>query len=421
MKNYYLIVRYRDNNEVQAVELNSKWYLDGCKSDIFLKANFLEAIDLITTKFKNREEMLKRMKENGYIRSCNADVFIASKRIINRKEELNCCEVIYNTKNNSRVVELRNIAKASLNNNMSVENLKIKKIFDKLVNKFFYDNEFRNYLKSSFSNIYKILVEMNFWTPGSAKPVYNAKYGNNWVLSSYFVIRSIIDAMNRYDFYYNVDGILDANYLSENEIERKQVENELLVKLDKNYIEGQCNLLDLGIIRNNTITNENDAPDIEELEENSDNLENETYKELSINEKRTFIYETIRSLPIATFNYIDDRVVINESLFKVYPSARDRNVFLKLSVKIRKIMLSYVLHYDKYREALNNFQSTTSLEEEIRKDGSRLKKLLANNKTVDRIYEWCNVYLRCLEFEKLTRDFQTVTDWEEGIKIGKRH
>ena len=80
MKKYYLVVRYEDTNEVQAIELSTKWYLEKQDKDVFFRANSLEAIDLVTTRFKNSEEMLLRMKNNGYIRSSKADVFIASKR-----------------------------------------------------------------------------------------------------------------------------------------------------------------------------------------------------------------------------------------------------------------------------------------------------------------------------------------------------
>ena len=132
MKKYYLVVRYEDTNEVQAIELSTKWYLEKQDKDVFFRANSLEAIDLVTTRFKNSEEMLLRMKNNGYIRSSKADVFIASKRKKDGHNYIKIHEVIYNPLVDERVNDLRSIAKASINNDISLEIEKVKKVFDKM-------------------------------------------------------------------------------------------------------------------------------------------------------------------------------------------------------------------------------------------------------------------------------------------------
>lgn len=412
MKNYCLIVRYKDNNEVQVIELNSSWYLDDSKKDVFYRKNFLETIDLVTTRFKSREEMITRMRDNGYIRSSDADVYIASKRKYNGKSLIKIYEVIYNPKNDSRIAEFRDIAKASLGNNFSSEIDKVKRVFDKLAAKVFYNGEFRDYLKSGFTNIYQQLMEMYVYSD-NVKPAYNVKYENYWSLSSYLTVRNIIEAMNRFDLFDYESDKVDSNieFLNENGVWRKAVEEELLVKLDKDYIEGQYSLFDLD--GNDKIV-EAVMEDNNVISDQKITINSETEANLveSFEDKRKFIYERLKMMTTDLFSYENDKIVINKYLFNNYPSEQDKKKLLSLgSREIRTIFL-YVLHYEKYVEALNNYENTINLEEELRNDRVKLGKIIEKDRKTDKIYEWCKAYLRCLEFEK---------EMKEGIRLGKRY
>lgn len=414
MKNYCLVVRYRDNNEVQIVELNSKWYLEGEAKDTFSRRNFLEAIDLVTTKFRNREEMLARMFKNGYIRSNDADVYIASKRKMNGKGLLKIYEVVYNPNNNLRIADFRDIAKASLGNNFSSEIDKVKRVFDKLAAKVFYNGEFRDYLKSGFTNIYQQLMEMYVYSNCDG-PAYNVKYENYWSLSSYLIVRNIIEAMNRFDLFRYEKDKVDANieFLNENGVFRKVVEEELLEKLDKNYIEGQYSLFDR--VENNKIEvavgkKEVTAEKTTIIESNSEDISVDTYED-----KRKFIYDGLKRMTTDVFSYENDKIVINKYLFNNYPSEQDKKKFLSLgSREIRTIFL-YVLHYEKYMEALNNYENTINLEEELRNDRVKLGKIIEKDRKTDKLYEWCKAYLRCLEFAKEEKEGKKT--WKKVLNI----
>ena len=418
MKNYYLIVRYRDNNEVQVVELNSRWYLEGVDKDTFFRANSLEAIDLVTSRFKNREEMLKRMQENGYIRSAKADCYIASKRKKNGKSYVKTHEVIYNPKNDTRMMEFRDIAKFSLDNEIDIEQAKVKKVFDKLASKVFYSVDFQNYLKSGFTNIYKKIMELYIYAPNMTKPAYNVKYGNYWLLSSYSAVRNIIEALNRFDLFSDALDKVDANiaFLNENGVERKKVEKELLVKLDKNYVSGQYSLFDNNMFDSKEKKIEKPEEEIEILEEAE-----EESKEVSYEDKKVFIYDTLRDLPIEVFKTVEGKVKVNEELFQSYPSDKDYKIYQNLSGKVIRTLFLYTLHYNKYREALERFQNTFVLEEELREDRKELRKILDRENNVDKVYEWCNTYLKCLEFETINLELQEVGNGIEGEnKVGSK-
>ena len=52
---YYLIAMNKTSNEFNILGLKSKWYLKN-GTDILSRSNKLEVIDLVTTRFKSREE-----------------------------------------------------------------------------------------------------------------------------------------------------------------------------------------------------------------------------------------------------------------------------------------------------------------------------------------------------------------------------
>lgn len=419
------MVRFKDTNEVQAIELSTKWYLGKQERDAFFRANSLEAIDLVTTRFKNREEMLSRMKKNGYIRSDDADVFIASKRKKNGRSYIKIHEVIYNPLFDERVADLRSIAKASIGNDITKEIDKAKKIFDKLACKVYYDEEFSLYLSSTFTNIYQKIMELYVYNQKDG-PAYSVKYDNYWLLSSYTIIRNIVEALNRFDLLKDRNDAVLANieYLNENSIGRKKVEEELIEKLDENYIEGQYSLFDYerfsGDDARKSVFSE---PINETLEE--DNICNKELeeKEISSDEKRVFIFEVVRSLPVKVFKHTDDGIAVNINFFKKYPNASYKNKFINLSKRITSVLYHYSLHQEKYHDAVRYCQNTMEWDDELRKDTARLNKFLTSADNLDKLEKWCRNYLECVEFETLALEMDENIEsysYGEGENFGSK-
>lgn len=182
---YYLIARNKTSNEFRILELKSKWYLKN-GTDALSRANKLEVIDLVTTRFKSREEMANRLVESNYIPNNNYDFFIVSKYKNNGVEKLKFQEIIYNRKD-SRINDLRVIAYNSLNG-------KIK------------------------------------------------------CLENYGLSRSIVDSLNRFDDIKGEDTYKNhIMYFKEQNTERMKIYKDLLEVCDKNYVEGQLSLFDIPV------------------------------------------------------------------------------------------------------------------------------------------------------------------------------
>ena len=66
---YYLVAKYNDFG-IDIIPINKKWYLgDKIKDDNKSYKNDISSIDIVTTKFKNEQQMKKQMYKNGYIKT----------------------------------------------------------------------------------------------------------------------------------------------------------------------------------------------------------------------------------------------------------------------------------------------------------------------------------------------------------------
>ena len=168
MNKYYLIARNKDTNDFKIIKLKKSWYSDDSNNDDVLKANPLEAIDLVTTKFSSEEEMIERMKKNGYIKTSNGS--------------------------------------------------------------------FSSFFYSKYCNISETIKDF-YEDCETSKDFKNVPYKNSWMLVSYLNIRNIVKLLNNF-------SKKSENYTS---YSRKLIINEILKRIDENYIDGQFNLFDLGL------------------------------------------------------------------------------------------------------------------------------------------------------------------------------
>ena len=408
MEDYYLVGRDKDTNEFEIISLKENWYLSEKQNPIFKRRNSLAAIDLVTTKFSSASQMLKRMHENGYIKTPNMDLFIAKKQKRNNKEYIIFYEVIYNPEGKKRLEDLRQIAHSFINGDKKSPKELIDKVFNKLISKANSSQEFRNMLTCETTNVPKRLTD-NFWK-GSQN--YSIKYQNINAFENYSTIRNIIEALNRYDYLETLPGNTFNNnidYLNVNGSSRKKIEPKLLEVLDKEYIPGQLNLTDY-------VSNE--KPNPEELAEQSiDKNKNESsfpekfilpeVPNISLAKKIEDIFHTFLDLPFGFLSFKDNKPKINYSFFsseKEISSLETEALKHLLPSSLFHNLIIYTAHKNEYQKAFLNFSNTNLLEEEIRNDEKTLYKTLKKNKDIDRIYLWTLIYKNYLAKLKENED-----------------
>ena len=134
MNTYYLIARNRKDNTFTVLKLREDWYLgrEKGREDVLTRANDLEAIDLVTTRFGSESEMAERMAMNGYIPDSDVDIFIASKREKNGKSYIKFDEVLYG-KDAKRTAAIRRIAQTSLVGDFKVDSYDLASIYDEVI------------------------------------------------------------------------------------------------------------------------------------------------------------------------------------------------------------------------------------------------------------------------------------------------
>ena len=216
---YYLIVKYKD--EVDSIPLDQKWYL-GNKTIEEKKQfrNDISAIDIVTTKFENEQQMKEQMFKNGYIKSKDADIFITHKNKKNAIEYLNEFEIIYkNHEKKDRMQLLSNIGEKRLFGE-PINDEELQLFMNKFITKLNNSESFREFMKNPYSTIDKRLKEEIL---KKQKINFDLKYNFKNKIDTYPFIRNIISMWNIYDELYKKNN--------------KLTENELTKKIIKDYIE----------------------------------------------------------------------------------------------------------------------------------------------------------------------------------------
>ena len=275
---YYLIARNKTSNEFTILGLKSKWYLKN-GTDILSCSNKLEVIDLVTTRFKSREEMANRLVESNYIPNNNYDFFIVSKYKNNGVEKLKFQEVIYNRKD-SRINDLRVIAYNSLNGKIKCEeNIRL---MDKFITKAEYSKVYTRLVNDRLTAItYNFIEDYRRIKKDKVNP-YVIKYKSSKCLENYGLSRSIVDSLNRFDDLKGEDTYKNhIMFFKEQNTERMKIYKDLLEVCDKNYVEGQLSLFDIPVQEEPNI--------IEKKKYVLDYLKNIGLSRFSINDKKQYI------------------------------------------------------------------------------------------------------------------------------------
>lgn len=374
MRKYYLVARGKDN------DIKIMNFEDDSRS--------LEKIDLITSNFNSRDELIKELKEHGYIDRTDVDLFVVKK---SNKSTLKYYEVIYNDPNSNLVKNLRSIAKSFLDStNGNKQNL-INEIIYTLSRKYNGDPIFRDFVDDSMFKISNWIVEEleESYSGLSRKSI-------GWISDRYRTIRNIVEAISRYDKY----GSYIYKKTFPSEISDSYSQKIIFSKIGRKEEVGQFSFFD-------EYNKENDLGSLEVIkqeditEQKKDNNKEgeEAIIPISNVEKKKEVLQTIRHLPKKAFSKVNDKIIINSDLFELYPSEEDQKKFSSL---LRGSLLNniylYVFHSSAKEQNKNRGFFSSSLDKDIGIDYNSVKRNLENEKNLDKAYEWSQVYLRCKRF-----------------------
>ena len=217
---YYLVAKYNDLG-IDIIPINQKWYLgDRIKDDNKSYKNDISSIDIVTTKFKNEQQMKRQMYKNGYIKSEDADIFIIHKHRYNGKQYINEYEIIYkNEEKNERMNLLYSIGRKRLFDEQ-IDETKLDEFMNKFVSKFNSSESFRKFVQNPYSTIDKYFISELL---KNMKVGFDIKYIFKNKVDTYPFIRNIISMWNIYDTLYEKNK--NCSY------------NELATKIISDYVE----------------------------------------------------------------------------------------------------------------------------------------------------------------------------------------
>ena len=232
---YYLFGRDRDDNKVKAISL-SEYDIYGSGNDIKVLDNSLEAIDYMTLRYRNQEELIDYLVSTGRIDNYNTELFIVSRN----SKNINYLENIY-----SNSVFFRDLKKVTL---WKLKHFPVGFANDEILDRFssmmINDEEFRRFIFSKYHKVYTRYIEQ-FVDCDNIDTAKNIKYRNTgWARESYPLLRNIVEAINRYNYFKDKgDLITSALYY---EVDSNSVRNmsvgDISIYTDKGYGEGQLNL-----------------------------------------------------------------------------------------------------------------------------------------------------------------------------------
>ena len=378
MKKYYLIARNRDTNSFSIVKLKEKWY-KSYGSDEMIRGHLLSDIDLVTTRFDNEEEMANMMCQNGYISSANVDCYIVSFSNYHGKEILKTKEVLYKNHDSKRIEDLRVLAKYYSNpNSYPHPSGVVDHLLDKFCTKAFYNEEFRKFVLISLDTLPKNITR--YFQKSEDMPPYRMKYESSWAKDNYSVLRSMTEAFERFDIFEGKDRQGQyMDYLNARNPYRKKIEEQIKRQIDPKNVEGQISLMDY---------------------EEFDKPITSSYSldiEVDDTTKRKEIREIVKNMPLTLFSNTSRGCQLKEN--SNLSNSSDQDLYYSLlSSKMVSIMYHYALHFSLLQTALKVGGNTNLIEEDIRKDEEALNKRLNDQRTLSKVYQWCQIYQKSTSY-----------------------
>ena len=398
VKRYYLVIRDKANNDYNIINISDR---NGHNN----RANRLEVIDDLTMHYRNSNEFINDLLEQRYINNGNVDIFIVSPN--SKGNELSYLELVYNS-HSKRDEKLNDIIEAALDKDLTKEEDNIKYILDRFADLMYYDEEFNNIVLFKYSNVANKYINY-FKNRKGTKPFYQAKFKDGeWALHSYPLIRNIVDIIDRYDSYKrstsevfeeNLDyykrvtpgrrkiskvllNDIYNNYFSANKDERLNLKNDLLLKTDKNYIEGQMS-----------------------FDEYMNDLEFEDGKKdtyVDMETKLAVVMDVFNRLPRKVFSMLEDgSIIFNTNMFLVYENEKEKDILSDLLSKdLLKDIDNYTVNLSKLKLYSSRVYDTDTLAREASHYENKIyNRLVSNLDELNDAYSWCLLYNKCMDID----------------------
>ena len=389
MGNYFLVARNKENNSFEIIGINERWYLGDKGKDVFWYGSSLEAIDLVTSSFKSKEQMIERLFKCGYITDKNVDIFVANKTKIGNKDYVLFDEVIYNSGNKNRMNNFKQVARASMDSNFNNDCEQVNYICDEI-----------GQLTYSCDDVYRMIIDGDSNIPRNFAELFRGilmydgylediRVDFNLKPEDYYTVRSIVEMLNRVD---DLSGCIkddrafeNDKFISENFENRQALIFDLIIGLDNKKVKtsGESFLVE---------------NEIEEVKNGFEKIELPK-STLSIEEKKKEVFAMVKTFPKNMFSSVVDGYEMNYSLFE-YPLYDEEKQKLEslLTGNMPRFLRNYLIYRERLEEARKGFPSPSEIadiQDEIEKNKNSIYKRFKSGKCVSQTYEWCRLYEAC--------------------------
>ena len=344
-KKYFFIARNKNNNDYKIIKIDGK------------RSHSLEEIDEFTIKFCSGDNMADYLSKAKVIDCANCDFYIASQT----DKRMNYLEVVYSFFE-KRAKLLNSVIDSSKNKTLTTINESAKKILNEFAEKMNHDDDFYEYVISGYSRIPKSFIK---WFVDNKSVNYNAKYINGaWPIKTYSLLRNVIVEMNRYDA-----NRIEVEYTDirskNNEVERRKLDDLLLIETSDDYVEGQLDFTNL--------------------------LKDEEKEEEKEEEKIVEILEVFSNIPVNVIaRNSKGQLCFRSKLIPSYEYAGNDKE--KLQTLLSKEIAEIVYELVNVRQNTSIFDDGNFEESMDRVKIKLVEKLKENKQVLDNAYQWCLVY-----------------------------
>lgn len=406
MSNYYLIARYKNKNDFNVLKINDEWYMDRehARGQTF-RANDLEAIDLVTSCFKNREALASRLYENGYIDDPNVDIVIGSLKKKDGRQYIRFDEPIYNTGNRRRTKALRTIARNSLNGNMSIDKNAMDVVYDDIIARTYFCDDFFGMVMDGETNISKRFAGLLTRIPSCEEIPYDFKYEKFFSFNNYREVRNVVEALDRLERFSTSSRdnrvALNQEFLEENYMDRLGLAPRLSLELDKDYCEGQLSLFGFFDEKDSDrvkVATKIAAKEAKPQRRTITPVMPIQKPNVSINEMSREVFRVLETVPSNLFKRDDNKWKFNENLF-AHPILDEEREELNslLTGNMPKFFINYAMHKNQMKEAQNfgEYSEAAELSESCDRDKNAIRTRFRSHKCIVDTYRWCMLYEGC--------------------------
>lgn len=418
MNDYFLIARNKSDNSFTVIELNDEWYLSKEKSTgKVTRSNSLEAIDLVTSQFQSREQMVERLYMNNFISSKDVDVFVASKRKKAGKSYIRFDEVIYGSKKSKRTAALRTIANNSMCGNLTSDRAAMDFLYEDIIYRTYSCEDFYSMIMDGETNISKRFAELLRKVPKYEDIPLELKQDRFFRVDDYRDARNIIEALDRLERFSassREDRVLEnLAFIDENYSDRMALVPKLSLALDVNFCEGQLSIFDNPGVDNRDKVRMA-AKKVAQEEKKTIERVQVSDKKISVLGMQREVIRVLGTLPGGIFKSNGKGYEFNSEVFN-HPILDEEKSELNglLTGNMPKYFNDYIRHTHRMQDAqrMGDYSEAAELQQCCEMDLATIKRRFKSSKCLKNTYRWCMLYEGC---RKRDDDYSA-----SGISVGK--